>query len=507
MSRLHEYQGKALLREVGIRTPVGEPASTPDEAQNIAEGIDCQVVVKAQIWMTGRAEVGGIRFAKGPAETRDVAAEMLGTTIGHFTVDKVLVEEKLEVAQELYVAILVDDEAQAPTVLLSTKGGTGVEEVEGGVTREIIDIRDGLRCSQAIALAQKANVPGIIHKDLSKTLISLFQLARRYDALTLEINPLVVTSTSELIAADCRITVDDNAIFRHPDLGIQVAREFDHPPTRLETIAWGVEKDDYRGTFYFVEIPRLIQGSRVIGFHGSGGGGSMLSMDALLGQDLHVANFTDTSGNPPASKVYRAARIILSQDGISGYFMSGGGVASQEQFHSARGVVKAFLEEPLLVPAVLRLGGNQEEYAREILNKASQLLRAPLESYGKEDSAEFCAERMRFLIDTWETPSDPLPQREMKPAGQPYSFETVSGGTVTLDHSACVECETKICIETCSPKILQLEEGVPILNITFEEAKSGGCTECLACDVTCYLEGNQGGYVNLPIQGFEETMI
>ena len=187
--------------------------------------------------------------------------------------------------------------------------------------------------------------------------------------------------------------------------------------------------------------------------------------------------------------------------------MSGGGVASQEQFHSARGVIKAFLEEPLSVPAVLRLGGNQEEYAREILNKASQSLRAPLENYGKEDSAESCAERMRFLIDTWQTPSDPLPQREMKPAGQPYSFETVSGGTVILDHSACVECETKICIETCSPKILQLEKGVPILNITFEEAKSGGCTECLACDVTCYLEGNQGGYVNLPIQGFEETMI
>ena len=295
MSRLHEYQGKALLREVGIRTPVGELASTTEEAQYIAEEIDGQVVVKAQIWMTGRAEVGGIRFAKGPEETRDVAAEMLGTSIGHFTIDRVLVEEKLEVAQELYVAILVDDEARAPTVLLSAKGGTGVEEVEGGITREIIDIRDGLRCSQAIALAQKANVPGIIHKELSNALISLFQLARRYDALALEINPLVVTSTNELIAADCRITVDDNAIFRHPELGIKVAREFDHPPTRLETIAWGVEKDDYRGTFYFVEIPRLIEGSHVIGFHGSGGGGSMLSMDALLGQDLHVANFTDTS--------------------------------------------------------------------------------------------------------------------------------------------------------------------------------------------------------------------
>ena len=507
MSRLHEYQGKALLREVGIRTPVGESASTPDEAQYIAERIDGQVVVKAQIWMTGRAKVGGIRFARGPEETRDVATEMLGTTIGQFTVDKVIVEEKLEVAQELYVAILVDDEARAPTVLIGAQGGTGVEEIEGGITREIVDIRDGLRHSQAIALAQKANVPEIIRKNLFNTIISLFELARRYDALALEINPLIVTPNSELIAVDCRITIDDNAIFRHPDLGIKVAREFDHPPTSLETIAWEVEKDDYRGTFYFVEIPRLTEESHVIGFHGSGGGGSMLSMDALFGHELYVANFTDTSGNPPASKVYRAARIILSQHGISGYFMSGGGVASQEQFHSARGVIKAFLEEPLSVPAVLRLGGNQEEYAREILNKASQLLGAPLESYGKEDSVESCAERMRSLIDIWETPLDPLPKREIRPARQPYSFETVSGGTVTLDHSACIECETKVCIETCSPKILQLKEGVPILNITFEEAKSGGCTECLACDVTCYLEGNRGGYVNLPIQGLKEKLI
>jgi succinyl-CoA synthetase beta subunit len=505
VSRLHEYQGKALLREVGIRTPVGEAASTPEEAQYIAEGIDGHVVVKAQIWMTGRANAGGIRFARGSQEARDVAAEMLGTSIGHFTIDRVLVEEKLEVVQELYVAILIDDEAQAPTVLISANGGTGVEEADGAMVREIVDVRSGFRASQAAAMVRKANVPGVIHKDLANLLVSLFGLAHRYEALALEINPLIVTSASELIAADCRITVDDNAVFRHPDLGIEVAREFDHPPTSLEKIAWAVEKDDYRGTFYFVEVPRLTKECPVIGFHGAGGGGSMLSMDALLGHDLHVANFTDTSGNPPASKVYRAARIILSQDGIAGYFMSGGGVASQEQFHSARGLVKAFLEVPLSVPAVLRLGGNEQEYAREILSKASQQLRVPLESYGKEDSVESCAERMRVVIDTWESPSEPLLGREMRPAGQPYSFETVSGGTVILDHAACIECETKICIETCTPKILQLEDGVPILNITFEEAKRGGCTECLACDVTCYLDGNRGGYVNLPIQGLKEA--
>ena len=239
----------------------------------------------------------------------------------------------------------------------------------------------------------------------------------------------------------------------------------------------------------------------MIGFHGAGGGGSMMSMDAVLNRGYTLANFVDTSGNPPASKVYRAARIILSQTGLDGYFSSGSGVASQEQFHSARGILKAFMEAPLTVPAVVRLGGNAEERAIAILERAQTEIPAPIEAFGKDDTPDFCAERLHTLIREYDTPAH-QPTAPPRPAPKrPYTFETVTGGTITFDHDACLKCETKICVETCVPKILSIENNVPVLNITHEEAKRGSCIECLACEVECYFEGNKGGHIQLPIEG------
>jgi len=232
----------------------------------------------------------------------------------------------------------------------------------------------------------------------------------------------------------------------------------------------------------------------------------MMSMDAVLRKNYRLADFVDTSGNPPASKVYRAARIIFAQGPIDGYFASGSGVASQEQYHSARGLVKAFLEQPLNVPAVIRLGGNAEERAIAILERAAPLLPAPLEAYGKDDSPDFCASRLDELIRLTPRPTA-TPQPILPPAAtEPYQFDTVTG-QVTLDHAACRSCETKICIETCVPQILKLDDGLPVLSITREQARHGGCTECLACQVECYFEGAQGGYIDLPIPGLarEET--
>lgn len=227
-----------------------------------------------------------------------------------------------------------------------------------------------------------------------------------------------------------------------------------------------------------------------------------MSMDAVLNRGYKLANFVDTSGNPPASKVYRAAKIILAQQGLDGYFGSGSGVASQEQFHSARGLVKAFLEEPLLVPAVIRLGGNAEDQAVELLERVNGIVPVPVEGYKKDDSPDYCAERLDALITEYEPPLTPTPGRKKPDAVKPYSFETVTGGTVSFDHARCAHCESKICIETCARGILSLnEEGLPILNITREEAKKGRCVECLACDIECFFEGNQGGFVDLPITG------
>jgi len=337
-------------------------------------------------------------------------------------------------------------------------------------------------------------------------------VARTYEARAAEINPLVQTTDGKLYAADCRITVDDYAVFRHPDLGITFARELDRPPTELERIAYEVEANDYRGTFYFIQMAEGFEkGEGYVGFHGAGGGGSMMSMDAVLNQGFKLATYVDTSGNPPASKVYRAARIILSSGPVDGYFFSGSGVASQEQFHSARGLVKAFLEEQIDVPVVIRLGGNAEDKAVEILERLNGRVPAPVEGYKKDDSPDFCAQRLRALIEGRRpelaeggklievAPPAPRPVPE-----EPYTFETVTNGVVTFDHAVCRTCESKICVKECARQILKLEDGLPVLNITREEARQGRCVECLACEVECFFQGAGGGHVDLPIPGLDE---
>jgi len=509
MARLHEFQGKGLLAQHKIPVPRGRAAATPDEARAIAQEIGAPVIVKMQAWVTGRAGMGGIKKVASPDEAAAAAGELLGRRVRNFTVDWVLVEEQLQIEREFYAGIIVDDVSQSPVMIFSSVGGTGIEEIAvqhpDKVATIAIDVVRGLQDYQARDLARRAGVEGKLLNKLAGTLEQLWHTAQDTEARAAEINPLVLTTDGKLVAADCRITVDDYAVFRHQDLGIEIAREMDRPPTELERIAYAVEANDYRGTFFFLQLTEdFKKGDRVVGFHGAGGGGSMMSMDAVLRRGYQLANFVDTSGNPPASKVYRAARIILSQPGLDGYFGSGSGVASQEQFHSARGLVKAFLEEPLTVPAVIRLGGNAEEQAVEILERVNGVIPACVEGYGKDDSPDYCAERLDRLISD-HTPLSQAPMgRTPIPAERPYRFQTVTGGTVTLDHARCAMCDRKVCIETCARSILTLDDsGLPVLNISAEEARKGRCVECLACDIECYFHGNRGGFVELPIEGLD----
>ncbi len=510
MARLHEYRGKTLLAQRGVSIPRGRAASTPDQAREIAAEIGGPVVVKIQAWVTGRAGLGGIHFAEMPDEAAQAAADMLGMQVGGFTVEKVMVEEKLPIEQEFYAGVIVSDRERAAVVMFSSVGGTGIEEIArqhpDSVASAVVDIEHGLRDYQARNLVRRTGIHGRLQRNLAGLLVKLYGVTRAWEARTAEINPLVLTTDGKLVAADCRVTVDDYAVFRHKDLEVTFARELDRPPTPLERIAYAVEEGDYRGTFYFIQMTEDFQkGEGVIGFHGAGGGGSMMSMDAVINEGFRIANFVDTSGNPPASKVYRAARIILNQGPIDGYFGSGSGVASQEQFHSARGLVKAFLEEPLMVPAVIRLGGNAEDRAVEILERVNGHVPAPVEGYKKDDTPQFCAQRLRVLVEGYTPPAE-KPEGRKKPVAQrPYTFETVTGGAVTLDHAVCAICESKVCVKECVPQILTLnEEGCPVLNITLEEAQKGRCIECLACDVACYLYGAGGGYMELPIPGLVE---
>jgi succinyl-CoA synthetase beta subunit len=506
MARLHEYQTKRLLRQAGILTPAGSAVSTAAEAFAFADEIGTAVVVKAQVWTTSRAAQNLIRFAATPEQARAAAADLLGSAHGKFTVEQVLVEEQISIAQQYYIGLTIDSALRAPVLLLSLAGGSGIEEratLGQTVASLPVAIMAGVDHALALALCQQAGVPAAQREALADVIVRFYGVARSYEARSAEINPLALTTDGRLVALDARLTVDDYAVFRHPDLEIEIAREFDHPPTRLERIAWEVEKNDYRGTFYFVQVRQDFEkGSGVIGFHGNGGGGSMITMDALTARGFQVADFVDTSGNPPASKVYRAARIILSQPNIDGYFAGGSGVASQEQFHSARGLVKAFIDTALNVPAVIRIGGNGEERAIEILQRANGAFPAPLEAYGRDTTQDQCAQRLKTLIDGYTPAENPQPPLR-EPAQEPYTFQTVTNGTITFDHAVCRDCESKACVQTCAPQILSLQDGVPVLNITPAEAKRGGCTECLACEVECWFLGRRGAVIQLPIAGLE----
>ncbi len=511
MARLHEYQGKELLKKFKIPVPQGGVARTPEEARRIAEELGGEVMVKAQAWVTGRAGLGGIKKASNPAQAEEAARHMLGMKVKNFTVEEVLVEQRVEIAREFYAGIIIDDAAQQPVVLFSSVGGTGIEEIAAAhpdkVARMHVDVGTGLLDFQARDLVRRTGIGGKLQLKLGNVLTGLYRLARQYDARAAEINPLVQLADGAIMAADCRVTVDDYGVFRHKDLDIEIAREYDRPPTELEKIAYAVEANDYRGTFYFIQMAEgFAKGEGYVGFHGAGGGGSMMSMDAVLRQGYKLATFVDTSGNPPASKVYRAAKIVMASGPIDGYFGSGSGVASQEQFHSARGFVKAFLEAQIDVPVVIRLGGNSEDKAVEILEWLNGWIPAPVEGYKKDDSPDFCAERLDALIKEGKR-IEPEPRPEPQRIGEPrlYQFQTVTGGTVTLDHSVCAACESKICIQECARQILTLnEEGLPVLNISKEEAAKGRCVECLACEVDCFFRGAGGGRIELPIPGLDD---
>ncbi len=511
MAKLFEYQGKELLKKGGVAIPQGRRAASARDVSDAARELGGQVVIKAQTWTTGRAQSGGIHFAEGPGQAAEAAQKVLGMRIKGFRVQEALVEEKLDIEREFYLGMIIDDAARCPVLIFSSRGGTGIEEIARSspeaVVKHPVDISRGIKGYDAVDILRKLDIRGDLQKKLASTLVSFCRTCISSEARSAEINPLVLTKQGQIVAADCHIVIDDYAVFRHPELGIEIAREFDRPATPLEKVAYQVEAKDHRGTFFFFQMGQAEPGERLVGFHGAGGGGSMMSMDAVTGKGFKIANFCDTSGNPSASKVYRAAKIILSQKNIGAYFASGSGVASQEQFHSARGLVKAFREMGLCVPAVIRLGGNSEELAMEILNACTKDLAGTVEAYGRDTPAVFCAERLRQLVDSWDYSRPQCRPRPMPglPPSDSYAFDTITG-KVAIDHAKCSECEAKPCIEACSAKILRLEEGKPVLAISSEEARKGKCTECLACELACGFHGRGAIGIELPIPGLDEAV-
>ncbi|MBK7709472.1 MAG: acetate--CoA ligase family protein [Acidobacteria bacterium] len=503
MAQLHEFQAKKILAAQGIEIPRGAVAFSPHEAREIAGSVGGEVVVKAQIHSTSRAAAGGIRFAESAAAAESIAAELLGTKIAGNVCQSVLIDEKATIEREFYLGFIIDSVLKRPTLLFSASGGSGIEDRADSMQKLICSIRAEPTIREIRQFIEEA--AGEHRNQMADILLRLYRAAKSCEARTAEINPLAILEDGRSVALDARISVDDYAVFRHEDLGIEMARELGHTPTKLERIAWNIEKDDFRGTFYFVEIEqsKIQHLKSKIGFHGAGGGGSMASLDAAQRNGLAPACYVDTSGNPPASKVYRAARIILSIPGIKGYFLSGSGVASQEQFGLARAVVKAFLEVRPTVPAVLRLGGNGEDIAKEIVERFAGQLPATIEAYRKQDTADFCAARLHHLIGIAEskrTKEKSAPTAAKGDFTPTYEFKTKTG-RIAFDYSKLDAKASEAIVESCPQRILALENGLPVLAIEREDAERGKCSECLACEFAGLDLGLNAVKIDFPIDG------
>jgi succinyl-CoA synthetase beta subunit len=510
MARLHEYQGKAILAANGFKIPRGRAASTADQAAAAAKELGGEVVIKIQAWTTGRAGIGGVAFAKKPDVARGHAARMLDMKVGQFPVEAVLVEEKIGIEREFFLSFAIDDAARAPVIIFAAGGGSGIEERAGSTQRIACDVDGGPLDSDIGEAISSCGLLQAHAAQLAESIQKLFTAARSVEARSLEINPLVLTKDGQFVAADCRITIDDYAVARHPELRIEIAREFDHPPTALERVAYAVEQSDHRGTFYFAQLATAAakNSKGLVGFHGAGGGGSMMSMDAIVNAGFTIANFTDTSGNPSASKVYRAARTILAQPNLVGYFGSGSGVASQEQYWSAYGLAKAFWELDLDIPAVIRLGGNTEDRAVDILGRMSGLLRAPVEGYRKTDTPAMIAARFAELVAgagaaKWKPRAPRIPKFVKDPSA---TMLPVKAGRVWIDTAKWSrDGGIRSAVETHSGGLIADKDGPPAAAIPSEEFATKD-SELLACDVECRLAGMEGFYLELDIPGLDELI-
>jgi len=417
MARLYEYQGKEVLSKIGIPVPKGRSAASPSEAKKIAEEIGKPCVVKAQVWATGRFKAGGIKFAKSPAETEEAARALIGAEIKGLKVEKVLIEEQLEVEREFYVGVIVSNshKIKGPVLIFSSEGGSSIEEVSARNPERIgrlnVDYLRGVGPEEAKTLISQVSLDGTpvskeLKEALSKAVVQVYKAFKDYDARSLEINPLILTKGKVILAADCHVTIDDNSVFRHPELGIALPRDMERPPTALEKKAWKIEEGDYRGTGYFSQMTTKVEGEGWLGFHGIGGGGAMLGASAFVARGFKIANYADTSGDPPASKIYSVIRCILEQP-VDGYVLMGACLANQEQWHHAHALVKVFKEEAKKrpgFPVIMLIGGNKEKETHEIIREGFKNLPLRWELYGREYiyDTDFIANRVEALVKEYQ---------------------------------------------------------------------------------------------------------
>ena len=354
---LHEYQAKERFRAAGIPVPPGEVATTPAEAERLAAKFGGTVVVKAQVHSGGRGKAGGVKLAKTPAEARAHAEKILGMQIKGLTVGKVLVAPGEQIATEAYVGVLIDRAKQAPTFIVSAAGGIDIEtvakETPEKVRKLVVDPRYGLLPHQAYWLANFLYDDEGLIKQASKIMSQLYDCFVSNGASMAEINPMITTPSGEVRAIDAKMSIDDNELFRRPEVAKMRDTEAEPPAEALARTA---------GLSYV-----KLDGN--VGCCVNGAGLAMATMDLVKYYGGSPANFLDIGGSSSPDKVVAALQIITSDPNVKSIlFNIFGGITRCDDV--ANGILEAMKRIDIKPPIVIRLTGTNEEIALEILAKA-----------------------------------------------------------------------------------------------------------------------------------------
>jgi succinyl-CoA synthetase beta subunit len=354
---IHEYQAKEILRGVGIPVPPGKVATTPEEAESIAAEYGGTVVVKAQVHSGGRGKAGGVKLAKSPAEAREQASKILGLEIRGLTVRKVLVTPAEDIASEAYVGVLIDRRSQAPLFMVSAEGGIDIEEVAAkrpeAIRKLSVDPRFGLLPHQSYWLANFLYDDPDVVKQATRIFDQLYRAFLDSGASMAEINPLITTKNGQVKAIDAKVSIDDNELFRRPEIARY--RDTDgEPPAETRAREAGLS---------FVKL----DGS--VGCCVNGAGLAMATMDLVKYYGGSPANFLDIGGSSNPDKVVAALEIISADPNVKSIlFNIFGGITRCDDV--ARGIVEATSRIEIPVPIVIRLTGTNEAEAVRILEGA-----------------------------------------------------------------------------------------------------------------------------------------
>jgi len=359
--KIHEHQGKQILARYGVRIPRGEVAHTKEEARAIAEKLGGLVVVKAQIHAGGRGKGGGVKVAKTPADAERIAGEILGMTLVTVQtgpegrkVQKVLIEEGLDIRRELYLGIVVDRQTGRAVFMASQAGGMEIEEVAAknpdAILKEYIQPGMGLQAFQARKLAFGLGIAPELINDAVQFMIALYRAFEDTDATLAEINPFLITGDNKVYALDAKMTFDDNALYRHKD--IKELRDLnEEEPLEIEASKFGLNYIKLDGT-----VACMVNGA----------GLAMATMDIIKLAGASPANFLDVGGGASAQQVENAFRILLSDPSVKAVLINiFGGIMRCDVV--ASGVVQAAKNIGVKVPIVVRLEGTNVEQGQEIL--------------------------------------------------------------------------------------------------------------------------------------------